>query len=88
MGGWYIGNDFLLLSYFSIPIACLYLYINWILVKFLMDTKSFPFGSYMFVIIPKATSFIFWKYIFYVLVISLLVDLLFFRKLGTHALRF
>jgi hypothetical protein len=72
MGGWYIVADFVYYGYFGIFLMWIYIVITWFCTKLLLDDKDFPFGSFFFFIAIKASPFVYWKFIYYILFISLI----------------
>lgn len=71
MGGWYITADFIYYGYFGFVLMGLYLYITWVFSRIYLDTKLFPFGAFFLFIAIKSNPFIYWKFVFYLIFISL-----------------
>lgn len=75
MGGWYIVADFIYYGFLGFPLLALYLYVAWFLTNYLLNTRKFPIGAYVFMICIKATPYVYWKLVFYLFLISILVGL-------------
>lgn len=70
MGGWYVVGDFVYYGYAGIPLMGLYIYTTWYLSRSLLDTTHFPYGAFFVFIAVKATPFIYWKFIFYIILVA------------------
>jgi hypothetical protein len=70
MGGWYILADFIYYGWAGVGLLAIYEWIAWRVSKYLLDTDYFPFGSYVFLISIKATPYIYYKFLFYIFIIS------------------
>jgi hypothetical protein len=73
MGGWYILADFISYGPLGLIFLWVYIFTAWKICKKLFDTYDFPFGSYLFLISIKASPFIFYKFIFYIYIIMVLM---------------
>jgi hypothetical protein len=80
MGGWYILADFI--WYGPVGVLLMFLYINmtWYLSNFILNTRYFPIGAFFFFLSIKATPFIYYKLLLYVVGIALFFTLLGFYK--------
>jgi hypothetical protein len=76
MGGWYIVADFVYYGYAGIIFLLLYMYLSWFLTCSLFNFPNFPFGSFLFFISIKSTPFVYWKMLFYLLIIFYFVNLM------------
>jgi hypothetical protein len=84
MGGWYVVGDFVYYGYIGILLMWIYIYITWYLSRRLLDTKLFPYGAFFVFIAIKATPFIYWKFIFYIIAVSLVYKLLTSFRIGLN----
>lgn len=50
----------------------LYILITWIATKAAFDAPDFPFGSFFMFIAVKANPFIYWKFLYYIIIASLI----------------
>jgi hypothetical protein len=75
MGGWYIVADFVHYGVFGAILMLFYLSMTWKITNFLLNTNDFPFGAFVFFISIKATPFIYFKFIFYILAVKLIISL-------------
>lgn len=82
MGGWYVVGDFVYYGYSGVALMGIYIYITWYLSRILLDTEYFPYGAFFVFIAIKATPFIYWKFIFYVVAVSLFYKLLVSFRIG------
>lgn len=73
MGGWYIIGSFVYFGNFGLIFMILYMAMTYYVSGILLNTKSFPFGSVLFFISIKASPFVYWNMILYVLVIFYLL---------------
>lgn len=77
MGGWYITADFVYYGYFfGIIFLLIYNWIGWKLTHYLFNPKIAPFLFFIFI---KATPFVYWKFIIYVIIVFSCLG--FFQKL-------
>lgn len=76
MGGWYIVADFIHYKYVGIPLMIIYIFITWIATRAVFDAPDFPFGSFFMFIAIKSNPFIYWKFIYYIIIISLIYKLI------------
>ncbi len=76
MGGWYIVADFVYYGYPGIILLLLYMYANWLFTCRLFNFSNFPFGPFLFFISIKSTPYVYWKMLFYLLIIFYLVEIM------------
>lgn len=76
MGGWYIVGDFIFYGWLGLPLMWVYVAINWWACHYFLNSQGFPYGAFIFIISLKATPYIFWKFAFYILAISVGVKIL------------
>ena len=81
MGGWFVVADFVYYGYYGLPILWIYMIITWYVSRMFLDTAYFPFGAFFLFIAIKATPFVYWKFFYYLIAISLIYNLLFSIKL-------
>lgn len=76
MGGWYIVADFVYYGAIGIPLLIMYMHMVWVVTCKIFNTSVFPFGSFIFLISIKATPYVYWKFIFYLVVVFFVIQLL------------
>lgn len=74
MGGWYIPADFVYYGASGYFLFILYLGLSWLITNYLLNTRSFPIGAFVFMISIKATPYVYWKFVLYIFLVSLLVS--------------
>ncbi|MFT5294823.1 MAG: hypothetical protein ACI9YH_000833 [Colwellia sp.] len=80
MGGWYILADFIWYGPFGVLLMFLYINMTWYLSNFILNTRYFPIGAYFFFLSIKATPFVYYKLLLYVVGIAIFFTLLGFYK--------
>ena len=50
MGGWYIVADFVHYGVIGVPLLIAYNFMSWVITCKIFNTKSFPFGAFIFLI--------------------------------------
>lgn len=76
MGGWYIVADFVYYGIFGAVLMFCYLHFTWWITNLLLSNSEFPFGAFVFFVSIKATPYVYYKFIFYILVVKILVSFL------------
>jgi hypothetical protein len=76
MGGWYIVADFIYYGYLGLIPFAIYLFFSWWMTCKLFNTNAFPYGAFIFFISIKSTPYVYWKMVFYILVIFYIVKAL------------
>lgn len=75
MGGWYIVADFVHYGAFGLFLMFIYLRLSWWITNYLLSTPNFPFGAFVFFISIKATPYVYYKFIFYIVMVKIIVSL-------------
>lgn len=76
MGGWYIVADFIYYGPLGVLLLVFYLKFTWWISNYMLNTSSFPFGAFVFFISIKATPYVYYKFVFYILAVKMLVSLM------------
>lgn len=80
MGGWYILADFI--WYGPVGIVLLFLYVNltWFISNWVLNTRYSPIGALFFFLSIKATPYVYYKMLLYMVLIALALGLVGFYK--------
>jgi len=76
MGGWYIPADFIYYGFAGYFFFVLYLGLSWVITNYVLNTRSFPIGAFVFMISIKATPYVYWKFVLYIFLVSILVGII------------